>query len=61
MHQIRIGQRVRVVEQRLVHHRQVGIVVAQGEGGGWYVHLDYDDERPELRVFFHAEELEPVP
>ncbi len=61
MRQLQLGQRVRVIEPRLVHYRQVGTVVAEGESGGWYVHLDYDDDRPENRVFFHAEELELAP
>ena len=56
-----IGRRVRVIEPRLVHYRQMGTVAAAGESGGYYVHLDYDDERPETRVFFHAEELEAAP
>lgn len=61
MEPIQIGQRVRVTDGRLVHYRQVGTVVAGGGTGGWYVHLDYDDERPGTRIFFRAEELEPAP
>ena len=61
MDRIKIGQRVRVTEGRLVHYRQVGTVVAGGAAGGWYVHLDYDDERPDARILFHAEELEAAP
>jgi hypothetical protein len=60
MERIEIGQRVRVINTRLVHFRQVGTVVALSEGGGGYVHLDYDDDRPDGHVFFHAEELEAV-
>ena len=61
MEQIQIGQRVRVIEARLVHYRRVGTVVAAGDAGGWYVHLDYDDTRPDTQIFFHAEELEAAP
>ena len=61
MDRIQIGQRVRVIEGRLVHYRQVGTVVAAGDGGGWYVHLDYDADRPDAGIFFHAEELEAAP
>ena len=60
MDRIQIGQRVRVIEGRLVHYRQVGTVVAAGDGG-WYVHLDYDADRPDARIFFHSEELEAAP
>ena len=60
MNRMEIGQRVRVIEERLVHYRQVGTIVALSETEGYYVHLDYDD-RAEAVVFFHAEELEPAP
>jgi hypothetical protein len=58
MEPMRIGQRVRVIDGRLVHYRQVGTIVTVGDGGGCYVHLDYDDDRPDARIYFHAEELE---
>lgn len=61
MASIGIGQRVRVIDIRLVHFRQLGIVVAGGKPDGWYVHLDYDDDLPDARIFFHAEELEAAP
>jgi hypothetical protein len=61
MEQIQIGQRVRVIDGRLVHFRQVGTVVEASDTGGGYVHLDYDDDRPDGLIFFHAEELEPAP
>lgn len=55
---IMIGQRVRVIDRHLVHYRQAGAVVALHPSEGYYVHLDYDDDRPDARIFFHAEELE---
>jgi hypothetical protein len=58
---IQIGQRVRVINERLVHYRQVGTVVAVGTADDWYVHLDYDNERPDARILFHTEELEVAP
>ncbi len=58
MEPIAINQRVRVIDARLVHYRQVGTVVAMHPAEGCYVHLDYDDDRPNARIFFHAEELE---
>ena len=61
MEPMRIGQRVRVIAERLVHFRQVGTIVALHAPDGYYVHLDYDDDQPEAHVFFHAEELEPAP
>ena len=61
MKEIQIGRRVRVIDNQLVHYRQVGTVVAAGDANGWYVHLDHDDDRPDARVFFHTEELEAVP
>ena len=61
MQAIRIGDRVRVNARHLVHHRQVGTVIALSPTGGCYVHLDHDGDRPEAGVFFHGEELEPGP
>jgi hypothetical protein len=58
---IGIGQRVRVIDDRLVHFRQLGVVVADGKLDGWYVHLDYDSDSPDAQIFFHAEELEAAP
>lgn len=58
MESIRVGQRVRVINRGLVHSRQVGTVIGVGAEGGFYVHLDYDDDQPDARIFFHAEELE---
>ena len=58
---IGIGQRVRVINDRLVHFRQLGVVVAGGTPDGWYVHLDYDDDSPDAQIFFHTEELEAAP
>ena len=58
---IEIGQRVRVINDRLVHFRQLGVVVAGGTPDGWYVHLDYDDDSPDAQIFFHTEELEAAP
>lgn len=55
-----IGQRVRVIDGSLVHYRQVGTIVAAGRAHDWYVHLDYDNEHPDLRILFHVEELEAV-
>ncbi len=58
MEPIQIGQRVRVIDPHLVQYRQVGTVVALHATEGCYVHLDYDDDRPDARIFFHSEELE---
>jgi hypothetical protein len=60
MEPIQIGQRVRVVNRRLVHYRQVGTVIGVGSDGGFYVQLDYDEERLDTGTFFHGEELEPA-
>ena len=60
MEQIRVGQRVRVISRRLVHTGQTGTVISAGADGGFYVHLDYDDDLPDTGTFFHTEELEPV-
>ena len=61
MQAIRIGDRVRVNARQLVHHRQMGTVIALSPTGGYYVHLDYDGDRQDAGVFFHSEELEPGP
>jgi hypothetical protein len=61
MEPIEIGQRVRVIDGQLVHYRQLGTVVAIGKPEGCYVHLDYDEDRPDSQIFFHTEELEPAP
>ncbi len=61
MEPIQIGQRVRVTDGRLVHYRQVGTIIERGDIDGWYVHLDYDDARPDTRIFFRTEELEAAP
>ena len=61
MERMEIGQRVRVIADRLVHFRQVGTIVAVGETEGYYVHLDYDGDLPDSGIFFHVEELEPAP
>lgn len=58
--QLKIGQRVRVIDESMVHYRQVGTVVAAGAANDWYVHLDYDTGHPDLRILFHIEELELV-
>ena len=58
MDPIQIGQRVRVTDPRLVHFRQAGVVVALHATEGCSVHLDYDGDRPDAHIFFHAEELE---
>ena len=58
MEPIRIGDRVRVINRRLVHSGQRGTVIGADAGGGFYVHLDYDGDRPDAGTFFHAEELE---
>lgn len=58
--QLKIGQRVRVIAESMVHYRQVGTVVAPGQTNDWYVHLDYDTADPDLRILFHSEELELV-
>jgi hypothetical protein len=60
MEQIRVGERVRVINRRLVHAGQRGTVIRAGAEGGFYVHLDYDHDLPHAGTFFHAEELEPV-
>jgi hypothetical protein len=61
MEALQIGERVRVINRKLVHHRQVGRVMTLGTDGGYYVHLDYDADRPDARTFFHVEELEAAP
>jgi len=61
MEAIEIGQRVRVTSPRLVHYKQVGIVVARDATGACYVHLDYDAEHPEARILFQVEDLELAP
>jgi hypothetical protein len=60
MQQLRVGQRVRIINQRLVHAGQRGTVIRENAAGGFYVHLDYDHDQPNAVVFFHAEELAPV-
>jgi hypothetical protein len=57
MKQIKAGQRVRIINRQLVHFGQRGTVIRADANGGFYVHLDYDDDRPDAGTFFHTEEL----
>jgi hypothetical protein len=59
LHQLRIGQRVRVNVPGIGDHGQVG-TVKQVRDLRCYVHLDWD-ERPHRVALFFAADLDEVP